>query len=305
MAIVLFPLSDLRDQYAAALEWLKRQGVRVDGTRLARYLRTLTDAESAEQRGIEEHQTDPTFVNAIAEAADIIDVAKLDPAFFSDHHAAEKLRRISHGREIMPPDEADPAHDYAFEFATAWTLHEVDRFGGFSPHAGDLAIAPNGWPVECKRISSLARLEARLREARDQLQCAVAAGDPPGLTAIDLSTPIRAAQGHVSAADDDGLLEISSRQLTAYIGRYVLREDWLNALSRPENLGICVRYVSIGFSGDRASIRRNTIWQACCLHPEGSPENDLFLQLAAHCGRGELTDGTREDRFEAARTVTL
>lgn len=134
---------------------------------------------------------------------------------------------------------------------------------------------------------------------------AVDAGSPPGLSAIDLSNPIRAAQGFVSATDDGGLLEASSAQLTAYIARYVLREDWLHALSCPENLGICVRYVSVGFSGDRAHVRRNTIWQACCLHPEGSPENDLFLELAACCGRGELIDGTLDDIAEARQAVKL
>lgn len=299
----LMTLDDLVEEYSKALARLESWGVRVRGTRLDAYLKRLQRAASRELAGEETHQADDGFRNALIEASDIIDLARLDRELLADDHVLEKLRHVSDRREFAEDEGHDAARDYAFEFACAGELHASGRFAGFSTGAGDVLVAPDRWPVEVKRVSSLDRLRQRLRKARDQLQRGFEAGSPPGLIAVDLSRPIRRVHGHLAAESDHALVEATSRTLTAYIGEHLIGQLDPDDLARPGVLGIMVRYVSVGTAGAASSVRRSTTWQMVCLHPDGSPENDLFLRAGVLGGSAPIVDGTVEELFAARYSI--
>lgn len=79
MAVLLYSLTLFRDQYARALDWLRTLEVRVENTRLARYLATIDDAIAREAAGDEAHQQTDEFAGLLVEASEIILIAKLDP----------------------------------------------------------------------------------------------------------------------------------------------------------------------------------------------------------------------------------
>lgn len=298
--IILLPLADFRQQYENALQTLASYGVKVSGTRLARYRTILRTAETQEACRIESHQGDLTFLNALVESAEVIKIAELDGQWFTADEVVRKLGKISHGPEVMAPEGFDHGRDCAFEFSTAAVLQTQGRFGGFSELGGDLTISAERSPAECKRISSLRCLEKRLREGRQQLDELVLAGSPPGVIAIDLTRPMRLALGPIVAADNDQLIEESQQRLAAYLERHVLREKHHKALAASSTLGILVRYVAVGIAGDLANVRTSTIWQACSLHPDTSEENRIFENLAVGFGPGPLRSGTREELIAAA-----
>src|SRR5690606_12829080 len=137
------------------LEWLSGHGVRTHGTRLAAYRRSMARAEQDEAHGRFDHQQRPELLNALIEASEIIEIAQIDEAHLAAADVLDKLRRISGGPDTMAPERADPARDYAFEFHTAAVLQRQGEFGGFSRQDGDLTVAAERYPAECKRVSSL------------------------------------------------------------------------------------------------------------------------------------------------------
>ena len=179
----------------------------------------------------------------------------------------------------------------------------LGQFGGFATSVGDVLIAPGLWPIENKRISSLARLALRTRKARDQLQRGFELGGPPGLIALDLSRPIRRRYGHLIESSDDALAEATSRTLTAYIGEHLMLALRPEDIARPGVLGIMVRYVSVGTSGDVSQIRRSTTWQLVSLHTDNSVENELFLKIAALCGSLPIVLGAKDELLSARASI--
>jgi hypothetical protein len=190
----------------------------------------------------------------------------------------------------MGPDGFDHARDLSFEFSMAAVLHREGMFGGFSQAGGDVTFGEHRLPVECKRVSSLASLENRLRRGRKKLDELVRAGEFSGVVAVDLTRPIRTAQSFISAESDDSLAEIADMQLTAYIHKYVMRPDWLKALNSGAVLGLIFRYLAAGTSGAVSNVRRAVVWQICSLHDDDSEANQQLMQIAQRFGNGKLKD---------------
>lgn len=301
----LLTIIEFLQRYEDALNFLHAQGVRIGGTRLARYRKVLSKAYERELRGLFDHQTEIGLPNALVEAADIIEIASISSDWLAGDEIRKKLQEISGGNEVMSPIGQDPSRDYAFEFTTAAVLQIQGRFSGFSKHGGDVTIDPNQYPVECKRLSSLHRAEARLREGKRKLERLRFAGQPPGLIAIDLTRPILIAQGSIEASDESKLRLEADQRLVAYLAKHVMTESIIEALQSPATLGIVARYSALGFVKERANIRRAVIWQACSLHADKSAEDLLFRELAQGFGYGKLENGTVDDIREAMKRVPL
>lgn len=305
MSVTLIPLSEFLQKYDIALEWLRSRGVRTHGTRLASYRRVMARAESNEARGRFEHQHGPELLNALIEASEVIEIAQIDEAHLAAADVLGKLRQISGGPDTMAPERADPARDYAFEFHTAAVLQRQGEFGGFSRQDGDLTVAAERYPAECKRLSSLNSLRSRLRDGKDKLRRLMHDGSSPGVIVMDLSRPVRMAHGPILAASDDQFLQEADRRLIAYLSEHVMTEQNVNSVACPAVLGLIVRCLFAGTVGEEANIRRSVVWQACSVHADGSAEDALFRRIAHAFGPGELREGTRDEIVDAIMQVEV
>lgn len=305
MPVPLISLSEFLRQYDTALEWLNKHSVRTQGTRLAAYRRSMIRAQQAEAHGRFDRQQRPELLNALIEASEIIEIAQIDEAHFAATDVIDKLRRISGGPDTMAPERADPARDYAFEFHTAAVLQRQGEFGGFSQQEGDLTVAAERYPAECKRISSLDSLKSRLRDGKDKLSRLMRDGGPPGVIAIDLTRPVRMAHGSIVAANDGQFLQEADRRLTAYLPEHVMTVRNISSLTCPQVLGVIARCLSVGTVGEEANIRRSVVWQACSVHAEGSAEDTLFRLVASAFGPGDLREGTRDDLVDARTRIEV
>lgn len=305
MPVTLLTFTEFLEQYRQALEWLRNKGVRVDGTRLATYLALIEEAKQTEAQGHQAERHPDALMNALIEAAEIIDIADLDPVHLEDAEAAAKLREISSGLEFMGQQGHDQARDNAFEFSTATVLQQQDAFGGFSTTGGDLTIAPDLDPAECKRISSFLSLRNRLRGARDQLRRQIANGSPAGLIVIDVTRPVTNTHGYIHARDVEGFALLAEQRLSAHVRAFVMTPENIRTMEHVEVLGLIARCRSAGTSGAYTNIRRSVIWQACSIHPDGSAQDARFRELAKHFGPGDLREGTLQDLMSASARVRI
>jgi len=147
----------------------------------------MARAERNEAHDQFDHRQRPELFNALIEASEIIEIAQIDEAHLAAADVLDKLRRIPGGPDTMAPERPDPARDYAFEFHTAAVLQRQGEFGGFSRQDGDLTVAVERYPAECKRVSSLNSLRNRLRDGKDKLSRLVLDGSPPGVMVVDLT----------------------------------------------------------------------------------------------------------------------
>lgn len=298
-------LVEFLQQYDAAIVWLNSHGVRTQSTRLAAYRKILERAVQAEARGVLDHQQRPELLNAIIEASEIIEIAEIDRAYLDDPDVLDKLRRISGGPETMAPQRPDQARDYSFEFHTAAVLQKQGEFGGFSRHGGDLTVAAEQYPAECKRVSSLDSLRNRLRDGKEKLGRLMQDENPAGVIAIDLTRPIRMANGLISADSEDQFVQAAERRLTAYLAEHVMTERNIGSLACPPVLGVIVRCLSAGTVGENANVRRSVVWQACSVHADGSAEDALFRRVAGGFGSGELREGAMDEIVDAVTKIEV
>jgi len=305
MPVTLISISEFLQQYDVALDWLNRHGVRTQSTRLAAYRRILFRAEQEEAQGRFDHQRRPELLNALVEASEIIEIAQIDEEHLAAADVLDKLRRISGGPDTMAPQRADPARDYAFEFHTAAVLQRQGEFGGFSRQDGDLTVAAECYPAECKRVSSLDSLRRRLSDGKNKLNRLVLDGSPAGVIAIDLTRPIRIAHGLIAAASDEQLMQEAERRLIAYLAEHVMTERNIGSMACPPVLGVIARCLSAGIVGEDANVRRSVVWQACSVHADGTTEDAHFRRIARAFGPGELREGARDEIVDAAALIEV
>lgn len=305
MPVTLISLSDFLREYDVALEWLGGHGVRTHGTRLAAYRRIMVRADQDEVHGRFQNQHRPELVNAVIEASEIIEIAQIDEVHLATADVLDKLKRISGGPVTMAPHPADQARDYSFEFHTAAVLQRQAEFRGFSRQGGDLMVTAEGYPAECKRLSSLDSLRNRLRDGKEKLSRLVLDGSPPGVIVIDLTRPIRMAHGPIVVASDEQFLQEAERRLIAYLPEYVSTARNIGSLACPPVLGVIVRCLSAGTVGEHINIRRSVVWQACSVHADESTEDVLFCRVARAFGPGELRKGTRDEIVDAIEQIDV
>lgn len=287
------------DAYRQALAKLASRGVNTTNGRLLRYRKELESALAREQREPEAwhpHQGSPEFLNALLEASEIIGIARLGDTHFADHHVRTKFRKLGSGPELMDPTRDDPARNYAFEFATASVAESNHGLLGF--RAGDLEVGPPACPIECKRISSLARFGDNLAAARDQL----IANGRPGIIAIDLTTPIRHQQGLVVHSESEDALRLrADQELSAYLKQHMRRH--IERAVDPAVLGVVFRNVVVGSVGSPGQIRAARTWQLCRVHEDDHPLSAQFDSSMDWLGSAPIVSGTRGELEAASHAV--
>jgi hypothetical protein len=305
MTVVLSSLPDVLKRYETALAWLRANDVRTNGTRLAAYRTTMERAVAEEARERREQSRVPELRNAVIEASEIIEIAQIDAVHLAEADVQQKLRHISSGPVVMAPGHRDPARDYALEFHTAAVLQRHGEFGGFSREDGDLMVTAEGYPAECKRVSSLESLRSRLRDGKAKLTQLAQGGNPPGVIVLDLTRPVTMAHGPIIGDTDDTFLQEAERRLTAYLKVHLMTWRNVEMLATPPVLGVVSRCLSGGSVGDDANVRRSVVWQACSLHADGSGEDALFRRVARAFGAGELREGTRAEIDDAVARIDV
>lgn len=279
------PIDQIRARYDEALASLEARGARIEGTRLAKYRKTLRELARANAQQVKRRGRLPEYVKCVLEISDVIDAAEVNPSYFTDADSRRKLRDISKGVAYLAPGNLhtpDPARDSQFELISAAFLEQRGRFAGFSKVGGDVLLSHGRCvrPVECKRLSSPSSLEARVREICDRLEREYALGLPAGVGFIDVTRASQSAARILSTPSDDRLIELGTSTLNKFIleNRAILQKE-----SRIDVavLGFFLRLVVTGIAGSPHNLRKAAIWQFVNHNRESTGEAEVFMDLVA------------------------
>jgi hypothetical protein len=213
----------IEQAFIDACDWLKSLGLFPASNRFITYLKLFEDFRLGRERLMKAPDGLRHYVNATAEASDLIRIRKsLEPAGASDYLA--QLRRITSGKAFRDSVGADPGRDFAFElsmasrFLAAGTVVDVTKMA-------DLVVEIQSYKiyVECKRIQSATKLVARLAEARNQIRARIASSPSSrvrGLVAAKVTEILNPESRHAVFPTADLFREKSKLALHSYIAQH-------------------------------------------------------------------------------------
>ena len=281
------------EQYSAAMSWMEGLGVRLNSGRTSNYARVIqhwTDAyktASAE----EGRQIFPDFVSSMFEVFDFVGIHK---AFGSVpvHELAlviQKLQKAVNG----PIDAADESPDstaarnFLFEVAVAAKAHCPDRgVAAILDAKSDTGIRLDGrklW-IECKRVTSLEKIESNARKASSQLERVLAAetgAGHRGIVALDISKILNRGDKIYVTRDDDELLASVDRIMDQFIQQH--SDIWQRVYQRRHRkiIGTIIRFSFMATSEARNILVHASQWAMNPRLGTASADEQLQSRLVA------------------------
>lgn len=161
-------------EYAAALDWMRGIGLRIEPTRAARYERVLAALVAIHRDGKAPWDDLPfKFGEVMAAFGEVNELLRIYRGMkgVADLEFVAKLRRVISGRFGRPEAKVtDPARDYSFELMVASRF----RLSGLAVSLRGLAdltvnLGDQVLHVECKRLRSLQGVRKNVRDAAIQL----------------------------------------------------------------------------------------------------------------------------------------
>lgn len=229
MAIPTQSYEAIFEQYSAAMRWMEGLGVKLNPGRTSHYARVIQHwADAYKTASAEEgRQIFPDFVSSMFEVYDFVSIHK---AFGGV--PAHDLASIIHKLQIAvngPMNAADEtpesthARNFLFEVTVAAKAHRPDRgIEAILNAKSDTGIRLDGkklW-VECKRVTSLEKIESNARKASSQLEDVIAAeagAGHRGIVALDISKILNRGDKIYVTRDDHELLASVDRIMDGFI----------------------------------------------------------------------------------------
>lgn len=274
--ITISTFEAIHQQYTEALAWMRGLGVSLSQGRTVDYERVLRHWKTAYATAtIEEANSGfEPFVSAALEVMDFLLIYKrlctVDPGYLG--RLVEKLSRGVSGPSAMADESTKNSAPRNFLFEAVVTALGQYQAGGMEAQLDaqtDAAVRIDGrtiW-VECKRITSAAKLEKNLRDARDQLNLRLASdlqGCELGVIAVDATRLINP-QGKIYDADDDFGLK---RGVVGALRKFI--DDHMAQIHKGHSelrvAGTMFRLACLGRSRDAGRLVQCNQWIMCLNH---------------------------------------
>lgn len=187
------------DQYSAAMSWMSGLGIKLNPGRIYHYEKIVGHWKDAYRTATadEVQQIFPDFVSSMFELADFVSIYK---AFenVAAHKLAPIIEKIQKGvngpvNAVDETPDSTAARNFLYEATVAARAHRPDKgIEAILDASSDTGISLNGkklW-VECKRVTTVGRLEGNARKASSQLETILAGevgSGHRGIVALDVS----------------------------------------------------------------------------------------------------------------------
>ena len=160
------------EQYSAAMRWMVELGIKLTLGRTSHYEKIVGHWKDAYKTATadEGRQIFPDFVSSMFEVFDFVSIYKAfkDVPAHQLSSIIEKLQKGVNGPINAADETADStaARNFLFEAAVAAKAHRPDKgIEAILDASSDTGISLNGkkiW-VECKRVTTIARIESNAR----------------------------------------------------------------------------------------------------------------------------------------------
>jgi len=290
MAISSTSTESIAQHYLAAIKWMEELGVRITTGRTLHYERTIDYWNQAYNKASEAEIKE--FINAIFEIADFIDIYeafKLEPIHRLEA-IVSKLQKGVNG-PINSTDEStnsSSARNFMFEALTSARSHRPQRgVEAILDADSDTGIEIQNkkvW-VECKRITSIKRIEENTAKASSQLEILLkkkTGSGHRGIVAIDITKIL---DSNDKFENDTHLENSADRIMDRFIEDHSHIWQKVYARRHKKVIGTIIRFSFMAISEARSLRVHATQWAVNPRH--GIPaSDDALLRLLVSAVKG-------------------
>lgn len=259
-------------QYSAAIQWMSSLGIKLTPGRTSHYERVIRHWKDAYKTASAEEgrMIFPDFVSSMFEIFDFVSIHKSFQGVPPDQLklVIEKLRKAVNG-PINAADEtveSTSARNFLFEAVVAAKSHRPDRgVEAIFDAKSDTGIRINAkkiW-VECKRVTTVEKIEANARKASSQLESLLArevGSGHRGIVAMDISKILNWGDKIFVARNDSELLKSIDRTMDQFIAEH--SHIWQRVYERRHKkvIGTIIRFAFMASSEARGILVYASQW---------------------------------------------
>ena len=262
----------LSEDYQKALSWMEELGVNISPGRTQHYAKIIDYWKSNCKSASAQEGKDifPDFVSSAYEISDLIDIYKSLHLESPNKllHIAEKLKKGVNGpvHSAQETSKSTTARNHIFEVLVAARCHapssSINAILDAKSDTGIEVVNKKIW-IECKRITSIRRLEANVRVARNQLQNTLSSeigSGHRGMVAIDFTKVLNEGD-KLLVKDDDTALQASIKQIMdLFIKQYSKQWEKVYKSKTKKIIGTMLRFSTMATSESRNLLVRVSDW---------------------------------------------
>jgi hypothetical protein len=262
----------IAQEYIAAIDWMEALGIKVNPGRTTNYAKVIDHWKDVYKTASESEAKDslPDFVSSVFEIHDFIDIYN---AFKNEPNNAlggisEKLKKGVNG-PINSADETSKstsARNFIFEALMAARSHHPNRGVNVILNAdsdtGILIDDKKLW-IECKRISSVSKIEANIKDASNQLERILSkkrGSGNRGIVAIDVTKILNPNSDLYVQKNDNTLIESIDRMMDQFISNNSIQWEKVYARRNKKIIGTIIRFSFMATSESRNLFVRAGQW---------------------------------------------
>lgn len=260
------------DQYSAAMSWMAGLGIKLSPGRTSHYEKIVGHWKDAYKTATadEGRQIFPDFVSSMFEVFDFVSIYKAFNGVPAHQltSVVQKLQKAVNG-PINAADEtpdSTAARNFLFEALVAAKTHRPDKgIEAILDAKSDTGISLNGkklW-VECKRVTTVDKIESNARKASSQLET-ILAGEVGsghcGIVAMDVSKILNRGDTIFVTRNDNELLASVDRIMDQFIQKHSY--IWQRVYERRHRkiIGTIIRFSFMASSEDRNLLVHASQW---------------------------------------------
>lgn len=272
MTIPATSYEDVYEKYLDALKWMRDIGVTIGPGRTSHYEKIVKYCKDTYRTASDEEVKEilPDFVSSMFEIHDFIDIYESFKDISPENLTAiiEKLQKAVNG-PINAPEESSSsttARNYLFEALMAAKAHRPDKgVEAMLDAESDTGIKINNkkiW-VECKRITTLSKVEANSGKASKQLETILKkqiGSGHRGIVALDVSKILNP-EGKIFVSNNDSeLLDSIDSIMDSFIKEY--SNIWQRVYTRRNKkiIGTIIRFAFMSTSEARNLLIHASQW---------------------------------------------
>ncbi|WP_019529842.1 hypothetical protein [Dasania marina] len=218
MTIETDSYSNINEEYLQALAWIQNLGVSFSSGRTKHYENIISRWSTGYQSASEQEAKDifPDFVSSMFEIMDFIDIYRAlhNVSTVELGPIAQKLQKGINGpiNSVEESEKSSTARNFIFEALVAARSHRpnngVETIFNSTSDTG-IKIDKHNIYIECKRLTSLDKLESNVRKACNQLESSIkrdVSAQARGIVALDFSKTLHAGDKLLVKNNDNDLI---------------------------------------------------------------------------------------------------
>ena len=260
------------EQYSAAMRWMEGLGIKLSPGRTSHYEKIVGRWKDAYKTATadEGRQIFPDFVSSMFEVFDFVSIYKAfgDVPALQLTSVIEKLQKGVNGPINAADETADStaARNFLFEAAVAAKAHRPDKgVAAILDARSDTGIRLDGkkiW-VECKRVTTVDRIESNVRKASRQLETVLAGevgSGHRGIVALDVSKILNRGDKIFVTRNDSELLASVDRTMDQFIEEHSCIWQHVYERRHKKVIGTIIRFSFMASSEARNLLVHASQW---------------------------------------------